>query len=322
MAGIGRSMEVRLEVSHKKANVRRVVLRTDALIGRSSDCNLRVASVGVSRQHCQLLLRDPEVFVRDLKSSNGTFVNGKQIPAEQDVPLKSGSRLAVGPVEFIVRTAGTKPAKEADARKDADQQPAMETPTKSASESADDTLQETMLEQDTLARPVEDEVDETLPEFELDAGDPNPLKESQTVADGDSYRLSTGSEDAAEPSMPADDDDEQFVMEILEESEDDDDAPLLAEPIAEDEPEGTVDSLPLAEPIPDAELAPVPAEPIAPVSSEDEMDDDTRAFLALMDTDDDEAPAEKPDAPPKSEPKPVVEQEETLSEFLKQLEEE
>lgn len=96
-------MQVRLEVSHNKANVKRVVLRQDAVIGRGKECNLRIASNLVSRQHCRIVLGGEGVFVRDLGSSNGTYLAGMRLPREQDVYLPPGSELSIGGVSFVVQ---------------------------------------------------------------------------------------------------------------------------------------------------------------------------------------------------------------------------
>lgn len=96
-------MQVQLEVSHHKANVKKVVLRSDTTIGRSAECNLRIASNQVSRQHCMILLGESDVRVRDLGSSNGTHVNGRQIEPNTDVRIASGTRLSIGGVNFVVR---------------------------------------------------------------------------------------------------------------------------------------------------------------------------------------------------------------------------
>jgi predicted component of type VI protein secretion system len=96
------ALQVRLEVAHNRANVKRVVLQRDTLIGRSTQCNLRIASKLVSRRHCKITLNGRQVFVRDLQSSNGTFIDGRRIDAEQDVPLDSGSELSIGGVKFVV----------------------------------------------------------------------------------------------------------------------------------------------------------------------------------------------------------------------------
>ena len=96
-------MQIRLEVSRPDANLRTVVIKSDVLIGRSAECNLRIACSEVSRRHCRLTLTESGVLIRDLRSSNGTFVDGEPIPPEADVPLAPGSRLSLGGVDFIVR---------------------------------------------------------------------------------------------------------------------------------------------------------------------------------------------------------------------------
>lgn len=96
-------MQVRLELFHQKANVKRVVLKHDAIIGRSAECGLRIASSLVSRQHCKISILDDSVLVRDLGSSNGTFLNGSRLDPEKDYPVEPDAQLSVGGVNFTVR---------------------------------------------------------------------------------------------------------------------------------------------------------------------------------------------------------------------------
>ena len=103
-------MQVRLEVSHNKANVKRIVLERDAVIGRGADCNLRIASSSISRHHCKISITPTEVFVRDLGSSNGTFVDGTQIEPNEDVLVPSGTKIALGSVKFRVLYDAPAPA--------------------------------------------------------------------------------------------------------------------------------------------------------------------------------------------------------------------
>lgn len=70
------------------------------VIGRDAECHLRLASTDVSRKHCQLRLTDSGILVKDLKSRNGTFVDGFLI--NEAVTLQPGSVLRVGPMEFSV----------------------------------------------------------------------------------------------------------------------------------------------------------------------------------------------------------------------------
>jgi len=76
------------------------------LIGRRTNCNLRVPTRDVSREHCDIRIEGATLRVRDLDSANGTFVNDKRV---DDQTLKAGDRLTVGPVNFIVQIDG-KPA--------------------------------------------------------------------------------------------------------------------------------------------------------------------------------------------------------------------
>lgn len=96
-------MHAHLQVLHAKANLQQINLRKDVLIGRGTDCNLRIASNEVSRRHCQLLVGEGEVGVIDLGSANGTLVNGERIPPRERVALAPGATLEIGPARFAVQ---------------------------------------------------------------------------------------------------------------------------------------------------------------------------------------------------------------------------
>lgn len=70
------------------------------VIGRAAGCQLRPQSDAISRQHCAILLHADHVSVRDLKSRNGTFLNGDRIASEER--LATGDELQVGPLVFEV----------------------------------------------------------------------------------------------------------------------------------------------------------------------------------------------------------------------------
>jgi pSer/pThr/pTyr-binding forkhead associated (FHA) protein len=92
-----------LQITHERANIKQVKLGPKTTIGRGSECNLKIASGEISRRHCQLTVDDNKVFVCDLGSSNGTYLNGKSIPANQDIELTPGSRLTIGPLKCVVQ---------------------------------------------------------------------------------------------------------------------------------------------------------------------------------------------------------------------------
>ena len=95
-------MQVLLRIANGKSNVRKVRIQSDTVIGRSPDCQLKVASNQISRRHCQIVIRDTVVAIKDLGSANGTFVNGRQVPPEVEIPLTPGTRVMLGPLQFTV----------------------------------------------------------------------------------------------------------------------------------------------------------------------------------------------------------------------------
>src|SRR5262245_63683481 len=94
-------MEAKLVVAKGKTAVKEIPLGSvQTIIGRRNDCALRIPSPLVSRQHCELKCSGSQLLVRDLGSSNGTFVNGSKVKQKE---LKSGDTLGVGPITFIVK---------------------------------------------------------------------------------------------------------------------------------------------------------------------------------------------------------------------------
>jgi 3-deoxy-7-phosphoheptulonate synthase len=66
----------------------------DVVIGRSEDAGLRIDEPGVSRVHARVRQIDDDIFLDDMKSANGTFVNGKKIVATHH--MVSGDRITIG----------------------------------------------------------------------------------------------------------------------------------------------------------------------------------------------------------------------------------
>ncbi len=73
---------------------------SELIIGRDEDAAVRIGSSEVSRQHCLLTPTDEGLSVRDLGSRNGTFVDGAPIGPSEEVLLKPGVSLTVGPMTF------------------------------------------------------------------------------------------------------------------------------------------------------------------------------------------------------------------------------
>lgn len=67
-------------------------------VGRGDHNTLAIHDPSVSQTHCEVLVYGPEVIVRDLGSSNGTFVNGLRL-CNQQCQLKAGQTVRFGLVE-------------------------------------------------------------------------------------------------------------------------------------------------------------------------------------------------------------------------------
>ncbi|MCA9039311.1 MAG: FHA domain-containing protein [Planctomycetaceae bacterium] len=95
-------MKVILRVERGEAPRKHFAVSRNTLIGRSNSCDLRLDSDDVSRRHCFLLVTDNGVWVRDLSSSNGTYVEGKSVRIGEDCLIHPGNHVKVGPIEFSV----------------------------------------------------------------------------------------------------------------------------------------------------------------------------------------------------------------------------
>jgi pSer/pThr/pTyr-binding forkhead associated (FHA) protein len=71
-------------------------------IGRSPGAEFIVEAALVSRLHCQLTATADTLHVKDLASTNGTFVNGKRVTTAE---LRDGDTISVGRLELIVSRA-------------------------------------------------------------------------------------------------------------------------------------------------------------------------------------------------------------------------
>jgi pSer/pThr/pTyr-binding forkhead associated (FHA) protein len=77
-------------------------------IGRVEDNTFQIAETSVSSHHCEVLLRGSDVVIKDLNSTNGTFINDQPVTGES--VLKPGQTLRLGTVELKLETGGAAPA--------------------------------------------------------------------------------------------------------------------------------------------------------------------------------------------------------------------
>jgi hypothetical protein len=70
------------------------------VLGRSARTDVQVPDERASRRHCAIKLEPERVLIADLRSGNGTFLNGQ--PIVQPIPLKDGDRILIGSTEIGV----------------------------------------------------------------------------------------------------------------------------------------------------------------------------------------------------------------------------
>jgi pSer/pThr/pTyr-binding forkhead associated (FHA) protein len=118
-----------LKANHATLANRVFPLKDSTVIGRSADCDISLAAAHLSRRHAQLQIVDGVLFVKDLGSANGTFLNGKQV---MEARVKRGDELrfdaltfgVMGPADEMAKTtvrsvatpASTPTAKSASSR--------------------------------------------------------------------------------------------------------------------------------------------------------------------------------------------------------------
>ena len=65
----------------------------EVVAGRAADLDLVLVEDMVSRKHAKIIVQGSEIYIQDLGSTNGTFVNGERI---KKVKLKEGDRILIG----------------------------------------------------------------------------------------------------------------------------------------------------------------------------------------------------------------------------------
>src|SRR4051812_15793997 len=70
-------------------------------IGRVEDNTFQIAEPSVSSHHCEIVLKGTEVVVKDLGSTNGSFINGEKVT---ESVLKPGQLLRLGQIEMRLET--------------------------------------------------------------------------------------------------------------------------------------------------------------------------------------------------------------------------
>lgn len=73
----------------------------EILIGRDPRADISIDDASMSRRHASIVRRHGRFYLRDLGSSNGTFLEGVLHNSER--PLSDGARFRVGKTDFVLR---------------------------------------------------------------------------------------------------------------------------------------------------------------------------------------------------------------------------
>jgi pSer/pThr/pTyr-binding forkhead associated (FHA) protein len=90
---------------HSASNEPDIVVEDGTImVGRHPVCDLRLISLRISRRHCIMTARGGELLVRDLGSTNGTWVNGRRV---ESAWLEPGDELFLAHVRYEFEKAQT-----------------------------------------------------------------------------------------------------------------------------------------------------------------------------------------------------------------------
>ena len=83
-----------------------IISKEEYIIGKNPDCtDLTVDfSKAVSNRHCCIICKDGISHIKDLKSTNGTFVNGVRVSNDDQKRIKPGDRIKIANYEFVVKS--------------------------------------------------------------------------------------------------------------------------------------------------------------------------------------------------------------------------
>lgn len=78
----------------------RYILEDNMTIGRDSDNNIAITDSFLSGCHAMFIRQDKSYLIKDLDSTNGTFVNGEKL-TDTPVQLKDRDKIKVGQLELL-----------------------------------------------------------------------------------------------------------------------------------------------------------------------------------------------------------------------------
>lgn len=99
---VGRLAPMRVELDVvDRAGEHSLSILTPAIVGRGADADVMVDDPEASRHHARMEAENGIVYVFDLGSTNGTYLNGRRL--RQAIEVRTGDRIDVGTTRLVVK---------------------------------------------------------------------------------------------------------------------------------------------------------------------------------------------------------------------------
>ena len=89
-------------LSYLMFNKKKINLVAKMTIGRSPECSIVIDSKLASRFHATIQKIRDSYFLKDEKSTNGTFLNGHRLPPDKYIKLNPGDKITVGATTLVM----------------------------------------------------------------------------------------------------------------------------------------------------------------------------------------------------------------------------
>lgn len=94
-------------------------MNPEFIVGRSSDCDIVISSDVISRKHLKIVITTDEVFVMDMGSANGTYLNEHKLDSQKLFAVTAGSQLRLGNMQETIEIIDPRAEKNSSAKEPA-----------------------------------------------------------------------------------------------------------------------------------------------------------------------------------------------------------
>jgi pSer/pThr/pTyr-binding forkhead associated (FHA) protein len=104
-SNLGKRLEKlkKAETMYIKFKGKDIPLASKITIGRDRDNQIFIEDKMASRHHALIQKLKDAFFIKDLNSTNGTFINGKKIPKDKYIRLNKNDVIKIGRTELTIR---------------------------------------------------------------------------------------------------------------------------------------------------------------------------------------------------------------------------